>query len=67
MVIEELRVQRFVEGLRPYIFRVLAEIKMTYEEPLNRSLATERGGRDKGESSRDSRERSCPDVAHGGH
>ena len=64
---EELRVQRFVEGLRPYIFRVLAGIEMTYEEALNRALAIERGGRDRGGSSRDSRKRSRPDVAHGGH
>ena len=40
---------------------------MTYEEALNRALAIERGGSDKGRYSRDSRKRSCLDIAHGGH
>ena len=33
--------------MRPFTFRVLARIKKTYEEALNRALAIERGGRDK--------------------
>ena len=36
VVIEELRVQHFVEGLKPYIFKVLVGIEMTYEEALNK-------------------------------
>ena len=64
---EELRVQRFVEGLRPYIFKVLAVTEMTYKEAFNKALAIEQRGRDRGGFSYDSHERSRLDVAHGGH
>ena len=41
MAIKKLRVQCFVTSLRPYIFKVLAGIDVTYEEVLNKALIIE--------------------------
>ncbi len=65
---EKLRVQRFLEGLKSYLFRVIAgHGDMTYEQALDRALTIERGNRDKGGTSHDSRKRSRFETSRGGH
>lgn len=55
---EQLRVQRFIEGLKSYLFKAIAgHGDMTYQKALNRALTIERGNRNKGGASRDSRKR----------
>ena len=65
---EKLRVQRFLEGLKSYLFRAIARHgDMTYDQALNRALTIERGNRDRGGNPRDSRKRFHSDTSHGGH
>ncbi|CAJ2633390.1 unnamed protein product [Trifolium pratense] len=64
---EQLRVQRFVDGLKSYLFRAIAgHGDMTYEQALNRALAIERGNRDRGGASRDTRKRSHSEASRSG-
>ena len=68
MATEKLRVQRFLKGLKSYLFRAIARHgDMTYDEALNRALTSERGNKDRGGNSRDSRKRFHSDTSRGGH
>lgn len=63
VAIEQLRVKRFIDGLKNYLFRAIARHgNMTYEEPLDRVLTIEQRNRDRGETSCDSRKR--PTLSH---
>ena len=65
---EKLRVQRFLEGLKSYLFRAIAgHGDMTYDQALNRALTIERGNRDRGGNPRDSCKRFHSDTSRGGH
>jgi len=65
---EKLWVQRFLEGLKIYLFRVIAgHGDMTYDEALNRALTIEWGNNEKGGNSCDSRKRFHLETSHGGH
>jgi len=59
-----MRVQRFVDGLKSYLFRAIAgHGDMTYDQALNRALTIERGNRDRGGTSRDTRKRSHSEAS----
>lgn len=63
---EQMRVQRFVDGLKNYLFRAIAgHGDMTYDQALNRALTIERGNRDRGGTFRDTRKRSHSEASRG--
>jgi hypothetical protein len=65
---EQMPIQRFVDGLKSYLFRANAgHMDMTYEQALNRALTIERGNRDRGETSRDTHKRSHLEISHDAH